>query len=67
VVSKRVAHHENLSGELISGEPIDPSTMFRALRMQPEMLGYPPAAVVNSLLALRTLDVIACGIAVQQF
>ena len=58
-----MAHYENLSGELTGGEPIGPSTMFRALRMQPEMLGYPPAAVVNSLLGLRTLDVIACGIA----
>jgi 2-haloacid dehalogenase len=44
-----------LSGELTGGEPIGPSTMFRALRMQPEMLGYPPEAVVNSLMALPGL------------
>jgi 2-haloacid dehalogenase len=44
-----------LRTELTSGEPIGPSAMFRALRMQPEALGYPPTAVVNSLLALPGL------------
>jgi 2-haloacid dehalogenase len=38
--------------ELQSGAPIGPATMFRALRMQTEVLGYTPDAIVSSLLAL---------------
>jgi 2-haloacid dehalogenase len=46
-----------LRQELRSGGPIGPATMFRALRMQAEALGYASDAVVNSLLALpRLLD-----------
>jgi 2-haloacid dehalogenase len=46
---------EDVRQELTSGEPIGPAAMFRALRMLPEALGYPPTAVVNSLLALPGL------------
>ncbi|MEA2745278.1 MAG: 2-haloacid dehalogenase [Acetobacteraceae bacterium] len=47
---------EALCAELTSGAPIGPSAMFRALRTQPEALGYPPSAVVMmSLLALPSL------------
>ena len=44
-----------LRQELGSGAPIGPATMFRALRMQTEALGFMPDAVVNSLLALPDL------------
>jgi 2-haloacid dehalogenase len=40
-----------LQAELTSG-PIGPAAMFRALRMQNETLGFPPHAVVDSLVAL---------------
>ena len=40
-----------LATELKSGS-IGPETMFKALRTQEEALGYPPAAVVRSLLEL---------------
>lgn len=41
-----------LRQELASGAPIGPATMFRALRMQTEALGYQPDAVIGSLLEL---------------
>jgi 2-haloacid dehalogenase len=41
-----------LRHELESNTPIGPATMFRALRMQTETLGFTPDAVVDSLLAL---------------
>ena len=44
-----------LRQELESGAPIGPATMFRALRMQTEALGYALDAVVSSLLALPDL------------
>jgi len=44
-----------LRHELTAGAPIGPATMFRALRMQTEALGYQPDAVVGSLLALPAL------------
>jgi 2-haloacid dehalogenase len=44
-----------LRQELRNGGPIGPVTMFRALRMQGEALGYAPDAVVSSLLALPKL------------
>jgi 2-haloacid dehalogenase len=44
-----------LRAELLSGAPIGPATMFRALRMQTEALGLPAHAVVDSLLALPGL------------
>ncbi len=44
-----------LRTELRGGEPIGPSAMFRALRMQTEVLGFAPDAVVDSLLALPDL------------
>jgi len=44
-----------LRQELTSGAPIGPATMFRALRMQTEALGFRPDAVVGSLLALPAL------------
>jgi 2-haloacid dehalogenase len=42
-----------LRQDLASGTPIGPATMFRALRMQTEVLGFAPDAVVGSLSALR--------------
>ena len=44
-----------LRQELAGGAPIGPATMFRALRMQIEALGFTPDAVVDSLLALPDL------------
>jgi 2-haloacid dehalogenase len=44
-----------LREDLASGAPIEPATMFRALRMQTEALGFTPDAVVGSLLALPEL------------
>jgi 2-haloacid dehalogenase len=44
-----------LRQELASAGPIGPATMFRALRTQPEALGFTPDAVVGSLLALPDL------------
>jgi 2-haloacid dehalogenase len=44
-----------LRQELASSGPIGPATMFRALRTQPEALGFTPDAVVGSLLALPDL------------
>ena len=44
-----------LRAELASGAPIGPATMFRALRMQTEALGFVPDGVVDSLLALPAL------------
>jgi 2-haloacid dehalogenase len=44
-----------LRQELVRGAPIGPATMFRALRMQTEALGFAPDAVVDSLLALPGL------------
>jgi 2-haloacid dehalogenase len=44
-----------LRAELLSGAPIGPAAMFRALRMQTETLGFPAHAVVDSLLALLGL------------
>jgi 2-haloacid dehalogenase len=41
-----------LHEDLASGAPIGPATMFRALRMQTEALGFTPDAVLGSLLAL---------------
>lgn len=56
----KVAHIErvspgNLRQELGSAGIIGPASMFRALRMQSEALGYAPNAVVGSLLALPKL------------
>jgi 2-haloacid dehalogenase len=45
------ALHEELAGHA----PIGPATMFRALRMQIEGLGFMPDAVVGSLLELPSL------------
>jgi 2-haloacid dehalogenase len=44
-----------LRGELFVGDAIGPATMYRALRMQNEALGWPAHAVVDSLLALPGL------------
>lgn len=44
-----------LRQELAGGGPIGPATTFRALRTQPEALGFTPDAVVGSLLALPDL------------
>ena len=44
-----------LRQELANGAAIGPATMFRALRMQTEALGYIPDAVVSSLLELSGL------------
>ena len=44
-----------LRRELAGGAPIGPATMFRALRMQTEALGYVPDVVVGSLLELPGL------------
>jgi 2-haloacid dehalogenase len=44
-----------LRGELVSGAPIGPAAMFRALRTQTETLGLPAHAIVDSLLALPGL------------
>ena len=44
-----------LCKELMSDAAIGPSVMFRALRTQPEVLGYAPNSVVSSLLALPAL------------
>jgi 2-haloacid dehalogenase len=44
-----------LRDELVHGGAAGPATLFRALRMQTEMLGYAPTAVVDSLLALPSV------------
>jgi 2-haloacid dehalogenase len=41
-----------LRAELTSGDPIGPGAMFRAVRMQTEILGQAPDAMLSSLLAL---------------
>ena len=45
----------SLRQDLTSGAPIGPATMFRALRMQTEGLGFTPDAVVDSLSVLPDL------------
>ncbi len=50
-----------LRQELGSGAPIGPATMFRALRMQTEVLSHVPNAVVSSLRALPGLVDLLAG------
>ena len=44
-----------LRQEFTGGTPIGPAAMFRALRMQTEVLGQTPTAVLDTLLALPAL------------
>src|SRR5262249_24066370 len=44
-----------LRGELLGGASLGPAAIYRALRTQPETLGLPAHAVVDSLLALPGL------------